>query len=89
MTEQDEGAGALSALASDLDLAEGAFGRTLLLKDVSRFELAYYGLADGDSGPDWHDDWQGQTQLPNLIRIRLETTEQSWPDLVVALPDQP
>lgn len=87
MTEQDETA--LSDLRADLDTADGAFGRARLLEDVSRFELAYYGLADGDSEPDWHEEWLGQTRQPNLVRIRLETTEQSWPDLVLALPDQP
>lgn len=87
MNERDTGS--LSDLRADLDLADGAFGRALLLKHVSRFELAYHGLADGDSEPDWHEEWLGQTRQPNLVRIRLETTEQSWPDIVVALPDQP
>ncbi|BCU05676.1 prepilin-type N-terminal cleavage/methylation domain-containing protein [Allochromatium tepidum] len=87
MNKHDETA--LSDLRADLDTADGAFGRALLLKDVSRFELAYHGLADGDSEPDWHEEWLEQTRLPNLVRIRLETTEQSWPDIVVALPDQP
>lgn len=87
MAEQDETV--LSDLRADLDTADGAFGRARLLADVSRFELAYYGLADGDSEPGWHDEWLGQTRQPTLVRIRLETTEQSWPDLVVALPDQP
>jgi general secretion pathway protein J len=87
MTEQD--AAAPSDLRTDLDTADGAFGRALLLENVSRFELAYYGLADGDSEPDWHEEWLEQTRPPNLVRIRLETTAQSWPDLIVALPDQP
>lgn len=89
MSEQDTGAGSLEDLRPDLDTADGAFGRVLLLKGVSRFELAYHGLVDGDSEPDWHEEWLGQTRQPNLVRIRLETTEQSWPDIVVALPDQP
>ncbi|MGQ9659781.1 MAG: prepilin-type N-terminal cleavage/methylation domain-containing protein [Thermochromatium sp.] len=87
MTEQE--VTALSDLNADLDTADGAFGRVLLLQDVSRFELAYYGLADGDSEPAWHEEWLRQTHQPDLVRLRLETTEQSWPDIVVALPDQP
>ena len=87
LSEQDETS--LSDLRPDLDAADGGFGRTSLLANVSRFELAYYGLADGDSEPGWHTEWLGQTRQPNLVRIRLETTEQSWPDLIVALPDQP
>ena len=87
MTKQE--AASLSDLRTDLDAADGAFGRAWLLAKVSRFELAYYGVLDGESDADWHDEWLEQTRLPKLVRIRLETTEQSWPDLVVALPDQP
>ncbi|MBK1654351.1 prepilin-type N-terminal cleavage/methylation domain-containing protein [Allochromatium vinosum] len=82
-------AASLSDLRTDLDAADGAFGRAWLLAKVSRFELAYYGVLDGESEADWHDEWLEQTRLPKQVRIRLETTEQSWPDLVVALPDQP
>ncbi|ADC63912.1 prepilin-type N-terminal cleavage/methylation domain-containing protein [Allochromatium vinosum] len=87
MTKQE--AASLSDLRTDLDAADGAFGRAWLLAKVSRFELAYYGVLDGESEADWHDEWLEQARLPKLVRIRLETTEQSWPDLVVTLPDQP
>jgi len=86
MSEQD--ADVASELGAELDRAAGAFGRALLLRDVSRFELAYYGLLDGDTEPGWHAEWLDQTLLPRLVRIQLETTAQSWPDLVVPLPDQ-
>ncbi len=78
----------LETLPLEMDRAGGAFGRALLLTDVGRFELAYYGLADGDTEPAWHEEWIGQTHLPNLVRIRLETTEQSWPEIILSLPDQ-
>ncbi len=80
---------AVADLPADLDAADGAFGRTLLLKDVSLFELAYYGQLEADTEPGWHDDWLEQTQLPTLIRIRLATSKQSWPDIILALPSQP
>lgn len=77
-----------SHLRAELDAADGAFGRALLLRDVSRFKLAYYGLLDGDTEPGWHETWLEQSQQPNLVRIQLDTSAQSWPDLVVPLPDQ-
>lgn len=75
-------------LPVELDTAGGAFGRTLLLEDVDAFAVAYYGLADGESEPGWHTDWFGQGKLPTLVRIRLTTTTQTWPELVIALPAQ-
>jgi general secretion pathway protein J len=79
----------LADLPLDMDAADGAFGRAWLLGDVRLFELAYYGQIDGDTEPDWHAEWLEQTRLPQLVRIRLETSTQSWPDLVAPLPSQP
>ncbi|WP_246237530.1 general secretion pathway protein GspJ [Caldichromatium japonicum] len=86
LTEQDEAE--LAGLPVEIDRAGGAFGRTLLLSNVNRFNLAYYGWADGDSEPGWHETWVGQTHLPELLQIRLETNEQSWPEIILRLPDQ-
>ncbi len=78
----------LGDLPTDMDALGGAFGRTLLLEDVRLFELAYYGVLDGETEPDWHEEWLAQSSLPALLQIRLTTTTQSWPDLLVALPAQ-
>jgi general secretion pathway protein J len=86
---QKDGSMSADDLPSDMDATGGAFGRTLLLEHVDAFAILYYGLADGDSEPDWHEDWLGQSSLPVQIRIRLTTTFQAWPDLVIALPQQP
>lgn len=77
---------ALDGVAVGTDLADGAFGRTLLLEDVNELEIAYFGLAEGEDEPDWHDEWIEQPRLPLLVRIRLTTLDQAWPDLIVSLP---
>lgn len=74
---------------ADVDLAGGAFGRTLLLENVSVFDIAYYGTLDGESDPDWHPEWFEQSAPPTHLRIRLMTVSQAWPDLIVTLPAQP
>ncbi len=76
----------LKSLPLDTDAAAGAFGRTLLLEGVDGFGIRYFGALEGESEPDWHEDWLDQGSLPALVRIHLTSTEQSWPDLVVALP---
>ncbi|WP_346014582.1 prepilin-type N-terminal cleavage/methylation domain-containing protein [Thiocystis violacea] len=84
---KEEGIDSLSDYPSNMDAAGGAFGRTLLLEDVSLFEIAYYGQPDGETEPDWHDEWLEQSRLPTLIQLRLATETQSWPDLIIALPN--
>jgi general secretion pathway protein J len=75
----------LDAVPRDTDAAAGAFGRTVLLDRVADFRIAYYGTADGDIEPDWHEEWLGQAGLPTLLQIRLATPAQTWPDLVIGL----
>ncbi|EXJ17110.1 prepilin-type N-terminal cleavage/methylation domain-containing protein [Imhoffiella purpurea] len=76
----------LAGFETDMDAGGGAFGRTLLLEQVKVLDIAYYGLADGDSEPQWHEEWMKQTQWPFVIRIRLWSQTQTWPDLFVDLP---
>jgi general secretion pathway protein J len=72
--------------ALDQDVAAGAFGRTLLLEGVRELKLNYYGVAAGETDPDWHDTWLEEGTLPLLVRLHLTTNDQTWPDLIVALP---
>ncbi len=76
----------LGGIPLDRDAAAGAFGRTLLLEGVKEIEINYYGVLAGENDPDWHKDWLEQPAPPALIRIHLTTVDQTWPDLIVALP---
>lgn len=71
----------------ETDAAAGAFGRTLLVETVGELAIAYFGMADGDAEPEWHEEWLEQSTLPAMLRIRLATPAESWPDLIVALPE--
>lgn len=76
----------LAGLPLDLDAAGGAFGRTLLLEGVEDIVISYFGVLAGETDPDWHKEWLEQPVPPALIRIHLRTIDQTWPDLIVALP---
>jgi general secretion pathway protein J len=80
---------ALAQLPTELDTAAGAFGRTPLLEKVAHFEISYYGSVEGETEPAWREDWLEQPRLPLLLRIRLTSPAQTWPDLVINLPRQP
>jgi general secretion pathway protein J len=75
-----------SSMPLDRDAAAGAYGRTRLLEGVEVFEIRYFGIPNGETEPDWYEEWVNQTTLPWLVRVRLMTKGQSWPDLIVALP---
>ncbi|SDX15159.1 prepilin-type N-terminal cleavage/methylation domain-containing protein [Thiocapsa roseopersicina] len=83
--EADSGS-TLDSTPLDMDAAAGAFGRTLLLDRVAEFQIAYFGTADGEIEPDWHEEWIGQSTMPTLLQIRMATPAQSWPALLVSLP---
>ncbi len=83
--EKDSGI-MLRSEALDKDSAAGAFGRTLLLEGLDAFQIAYFGVKEGENDPDWHEEWMGERQLPQLLRIRMTSRTQSWPDLIVSLP---
>jgi len=71
----------------DRDMAAGAYGRTVLLPRVDRFELAYFGTAEGAAEPEWREEWLDQPRLPVRVRLDLTTPVQSWPAGLVSLPE--
>lgn len=75
------------AVSADEDVADGAFGSTLLVDGVEDFEIAYFGRQEGEEEPDWYEDWLEQQEPPLALRLRLTTTEQTWPDMLIHLPD--
>lgn len=70
----------------DRDLAAGAYGRTVLLPQVADFRLEYFGQQPSGIDREWFDDWIGQSELPELVRLSLTTPSQGWPQTVIRLP---
>jgi general secretion pathway protein J len=71
----------------DRDVASGAYGRTVLLPAVEQFDLAYFGVLEGEQEGEWVEEWLEQRHLPLRVRLNLTTPVQSWPATSVALPD--
>jgi general secretion pathway protein J len=74
-------------LDEDEDRAAGAFGRTLLIEDVAELDIGYFGIAQGEQEEEWHREWLGESRLPSAVRIHLTTKEQTWPDMLIRLPE--
>ncbi|ESQ13845.1 MAG TPA: prepilin-type cleavage/methylation domain-containing protein [Chromatiaceae bacterium] len=70
----------------DRDVADGAYGRTVLLPEVAEFGLAYFGIAEGEQEPEWFEEWLEQPRLPLKVSLVLTTPRQSWPTTVLELP---
>ncbi|MDX1434391.1 MAG: prepilin-type N-terminal cleavage/methylation domain-containing protein [Gammaproteobacteria bacterium] len=73
------------------DAAPGAEGRDqeaprVLVGNLDDVAFAYYGAAQPDERPRWHERWESMQRLPELVRVRLATRGLGeWPDLVVRL----
>lgn len=68
--------------------APGTAGWTpqVLLTNVERLEIAYFGTLPGDPVRDWRSRWIERGNPPELVRIRVaffEGDRRQWPDLVI------
>ncbi|HRX69566.1 MAG: prepilin-type N-terminal cleavage/methylation domain-containing protein [Candidatus Competibacteraceae bacterium] len=62
---------------------------TVLLEGVTGIEWAYFGTERNydPEPPRWRSEWTSSEQRPQLVRLNLSLTGESWPDLVVALTE--
>lgn len=68
--------------------APGQAGWTpqVLLTNVERLELAYFGTLPGEARREWRDRWIERGAPPELVRIRVsffEGDRRQWPDLII------
>jgi general secretion pathway protein J len=60
---------------------------TIILADVERISIGYFGAAaNANEAPEWRDRWSGPL-LPRLLRIDLQFKQDDprrWPELVIA-----
>jgi len=58
----------------------------VLLQNVRRFDLAYFGTSDQEQLRAWRSQWRQESALPELVRVRLEFEpgdRRWWPDLLI------
>jgi general secretion pathway protein J len=78
----------MTPLAAPAESEESVlYGRHVLIEGVAEFELAYFGAVEQGARPQWHDRWAGVAALPRLVRIRLSQPSETWPDVLIELPD--
>lgn len=59
--------------------------RTVLLDAPGNVRFRYFG-ARADEPPAWHAQWQGHSQLPELVELTLDDGSGQWPPVAVVLP---
>lgn len=71
----------------DMEVGPGEAETLVLLRQVSDGEFAYFGRRQPDEEPRWHERWERQDAMPELVRIRLKAaaTRGYWPELVVPI----
>ena len=58
----------------------------MLLRDVERLEISYYGPDAAGAAAQWWSDWTPRATPPELVKIRLALKtgdRRVWPELVV------
>ncbi|NNG05466.1 MAG: prepilin-type N-terminal cleavage/methylation domain-containing protein [Inquilinus sp.] len=69
------------------DIAGEAGEATVLLQDVAALRIDYYGSREMGDTAEWSDNWEDNTRMPRLVRVRVEFPTgdpRNWPDLTVA-----
>jgi general secretion pathway protein J len=69
----------------DFETKEAPQERVVLVDDIERVELLYYGRQEKEDEARWHSRWKDRNNLPQLVRLRLKTVSLVWPDLVIPI----
>ena len=60
--------------------------RAVLVEDLDKVRIRYFGKYERDDSPDWYTNWQDLPTLPNLIEISIRPNDKpAWP-LLIARP---
>ncbi len=60
------------------------YSQSVLVEDVKSFGIEYFGVAEGETDPDWRDEWE-EPELPKLLRIEVDTQKGKWPEIIVGV----
>lgn len=58
-----------------------------LIAGIESAEFRYFGALDRDREPDWHDEWDLEEKLPELVALTITFSpgdRRYWPELIVA-----
>lgn len=55
----------------------------VLLGGLTRVDFSYFGAPEPRHPASWHNAWPSRDTMPRLLRIRLESGEDVWPDILV------
>lgn len=58
----------------------------VLLEDIDSIEFEYFGREDNDDTPSWHDRWEINNRLPELIKINIADTDYNiWAEMIIPI----
>lgn len=72
----------------DMSLTDDRWSEPLVLLDgIAGIEIEYFGRGEEEERAVWHETWDHEETLPDLVRLRLSfaaTDDRRWPELLVA-----
>lgn len=56
-----------------------------LISDIDKIEFSYFGSEQPNETPAWHERWEDQKRLPDLISMRITGKDDSdfWPEVLI------
>ncbi len=81
-----ERVGEADPLSDEEDWNGALYGEHLLVEDIEKLEIEYYGTIEGRTEPEWHEEWEETAAVPLLVRLRVYRDEGDWPPVLAPLP---
>lgn len=58
----------------------------LVYEGFKQVEFSYFGSENIDDDASWQDSWVDKEVYPSLLKLTLKDDEQTWPEMIVSLP---
>ena len=61
--------------------------RVPLIDGIEKIEFSYYGRAEPDDEQKWHNHWQNDEVIPELVKLKIHSSDpqQHWPTMNIAM----
>lgn len=73
--------------SDDRPIDEDLIEERRLIQGFAKADFSYYGILDDEREARWHDSWDAEGQVPELVALNIEFPEDDgryWPALLVA-----
>lgn len=75
---------ALKRFYPSFDDVEEEIEDVVVVENIEKIQLSYFGSDDPGDDPDWQKDWEEKQTLPFMVKIEIQLKNQEpWPEIIV------